>query len=763
MTVPHESIAESKTHTNAFGGGSALLVWLVTIALSTVTIWTAWDYGGGYLRTKFVMAVTTLAVLPIFALSVVMLPKSGRLQHRRPPTLTLIACVIWLAGIVQTLSLPSGLVELLSPGSAAAYIDWVPDSVAYEAASASPPRSVDPRISVAPAYTQMALFVPLVFGAICWFSSYCFSFHRAALIFLAMAALAGGVFSFFGLGDAMLLARTENFELRQRLLISPVGADGPFGPFVHNANCAGYLCLTIGCGIGLLIYLTNRSESNAATKGNSFRFVELATDPTVLIRRWPVIAVGLLVIISITGILGSGSRGGMLGLAAGCGVFLVASLRSLPKIRLIVAVVGVVALSILLLHGIGLVEYTEGRLQTLVGEKAKQEPRLAHWQDGLRAAAAYFPAGAGIGSYRYAYLPYQATGGKQWFVNADGMHVELLVEGGIWLLPLVLVGVVMVVRDRRVVARNLGQLSPADARLARAIVGCVTFVVPSMLVTQCFDYGILQPSLLATLAFICGGLHWAKSRVKTSVSGPTPPTQSNRLVLTTFSAFAMVVGLCFATSALKTGATIQRIDRQRIARSSESAGVPWDNESEIETVRAIVNEAPKRSDARLLFAQLLVNQQRRVGAKFLLDNGHAELDELNRWVSPRTVRQAYYGASGTRPIEELMLPGQELAIWQQAHGHAAASIADCPLNDLARIMLVETDMVHDRASQSSHELILQSAQLRRRNPEYVQRLKLLAEVYPADDTVDQIADIVAGNDRNLPAQTAVPERPESGQ
>ena len=91
----------------------------------------------------------------------------------------------------------------------------------------------------------------------------------------------------------------------------------------------------------------------------------------------------------------------------------------------------------ILLISLGLASRFLSRAESLWTAGALRDPRVTHWQDGLRAATHYLPLGSGLGTYRYAHLPFQREGGRYWFTHADGMPVEWLLEGGLWTLGLV--------------------------------------------------------------------------------------------------------------------------------------------------------------------------------------------------------------------------------------------------------------------------------------------------------------------------------------
>ncbi len=112
----------------------------------------------------------------------------------------------------------------------------------------------------------------------------------------------------------------------------------------------------------------------------------------------------------------------------------------------------------------------------------------------------YLPGGAGLGAYRYAYLPYQQHSSGAWFQNADNLYLEMIVEGGLW-LPLLLIFAAVVVLT------SLLRLSRVKkSPTTTAIVVASWYLFASMAVSQFFDFGVLLPANYLTIAILIGAL-----------------------------------------------------------------------------------------------------------------------------------------------------------------------------------------------------------------------------------------------------------------
>lgn len=732
--LPQSTAAEPDSRERVARPAAVVLLFIAAV-LSATAVWSAWDFGGGYRSTKFVSSLLVLVTVPIGCVACVMLGTN----RCRPPAIAIIAGLVWIGGLCQCVDWNADFVEFASPGSLAVATDWLP--AAMGEAGSTPVESAT--ISVSPTDTRMALAIPATFAVACWLSSICFSSRRVGLVFLVTAAIAGGTFAFFGLADALRLARDSNVELRQRLIISPVGADGPFGPFVNNNNCAGYLILTLGCAFGLLTYLSRESARRFKDSSDTDRSAPSRSQR--LFRHWRILACGLIIAVTVAGILGSGSRGGFVGLVAGATVMSLTAFRFLPRLRLAVGLLIVLSLAILTLDGLGIREQSQARLRTLYEGEALHDPRLAHWSDGLTAAIDHMPAGAGFGAYRYAYLPYQEQGGGRWFLHADGMPVEWLLEGGVWLLPLVILGVVLIGRDLRRLAAVQRSPNPrqGDDCMSRAMLTAGTFIVPGMLASQCFDFGVLQPPLFLTLAFVCGGVAHsaAVTRRVGSVELSTPKTGRYRLAACGLICLAglLTVGLSLGTSELYSGTIVQNGERMRWKhRNASLADVPH-LDAAIETAEDLVLRHPENAFAQRLLAQLIIDRQRQLGEQDLISQG-ISASKSGNWVSPMNLRRAFYGDAthSPQPITELMLPSQDLEQWRVAREHATAALRHCPLDDATRVLLVELDMVDSNANAATPDLLKQTAVIRRRNRSILRHLEGLARVYPGASTARQI-------------------------
>ncbi len=697
-----------------------LTLLILAVVLALVPVLSAWDDGGGHRWTQ-ANACKALLVLAALGLSI-----AWRHSSFRPPTLTLLAMLVWLIAGLQCVPLPPQVVKTLSPASYDAYREWLPDPIREEVlewpqAPGTTQASRAFPISVAPNLTRQALSLPLVFAIGCWISSICYSERKAGWILLAIPVIAGTVFCFFGSADMIRLHRDWNVELRQRLLITPIGADGPFGPFINNNTCIGYINLCLGCVLGMFFAIWTGGRSNIASKST---------------RIWLSALAFLFAAIMVTGVLASGSRGGFLGM---CFATIVMALLSLRKSRIgwIVLFLIIGFGSTQLLDGLGIRQEMQDRLSTLYDGTALNDGRLKKWEGGLKAAAAHLPLGSGLGTYRYAQMAHGSYAAERWAVNADGMHVEWALEGGVWLLPIILLGCIILVREIRSVSRSTEKLSTPNTRLAKATLVAATFSLASLFVTQSFDFGITHIPLILTVSILAGGVShfYRKSNSEKSIENPV-----GLISFSTIVAIFTIAAMACAVSDLDAGGVWQRIMIQRHAeRNLPIQRRTLDLDSTIEHVQEVLTKNPHDAMGHRVMALLLLDRQHQVGSESLLSAQAADANSASNWSLPMNVRRAVHVnqvSPGT-----VMLKNQSLEQWRLARQHAASSLALSPLDDATRVILIETDFVEKHRKRASRELLMQTARLRPMTPLIINHLARLALSYPGPETEEQIREI----------------------
>jgi tetratricopeptide (TPR) repeat protein len=549
---------------------------LVTFALALVPAVALWNYAAVHPWTRYWVSIGILAP-GVLALFIAM----GRGRRLRPGAalLPLVALLIWGIGFAQTLPLGTTLTRFLSPGSASAYRDWVPAAIYDQAKSGvttqvsgsesenetrdtESPKQDTPRIEGSEAigpeerfstgepgslatspitlsitHTREALTLPALFGLAMLAAMIAYRDKYSLAIFMGITAISGGMLA---VGGLLELARQDSpYEMDP--IFKTIGLTAsPFGPFVNKNSAAGYLNLSIACTLGLLsIY---RPKVNVQTFALQFEkgllgWVERArTYVSTAITDLEAIPVALIVLLAlqVVGLMAAGSRGGMLAFLIAL-VACILQARKASAARLVGSVLFAAFAAVIIAAVAEQLEITErarNRFASITNaEDGSRIGRLLHWQDSFWAGLRYLPMGAGLGAHRYAYLPTAQQPSASWFHHAESMWLEWFTEGGIWLLPLIILGIVFFVSRLSRLAKH------RDSALARGVLLAAWFALASLVISQSFDFGILTPPLYLTAAIFAGnaiGLSYSSfahsssnASANKSASEKSPSTQSS--------------------------------------------------------------------------------------------------------------------------------------------------------------------------------------------------------------------------------------------
>ncbi|MEZ6091320.1 MAG: O-antigen ligase family protein [Pirellulaceae bacterium] len=765
--MPHDESSRSS--------GEHFVWWTRGIGLLAALLPTlaAWDYGGILPWTKWCVAIATAALLVAVLPTMVGRLPSSRWAYAMPA----LGLAVWLLGVGQALPLPAGVVAWLSPGAHEAY-GVAEDLLNVNAGDNGRMESIS--ISIEPASTRSYLVLPACFAAFVFVATIVYRSAADVQVLLVTAAVSGAAISYLGIADKISVHESSG------RLVSPADAALPFGPYVNRNNAAGYLNLCLACCVGALVY---RHRHRLNTRKSDPRYqINAKTSKAILaarVRRFFLLADNLslfylgLAILIAAGIFISGSRGGML--AAGCGSAVVA-IRSLNRSRKFTAVATLSIGFILLgfaLGSIGMLETVQERFAQAWGDEALQDGRLGHWQDSVQASLHYLPAGAGLGTYRFAYLPYQHHGGSAWFVNADGMPFEWLLEGGIPMVAILIAGVLLVYRLLWQLAYYKSSSSTA------AVTAMAWFAVPALLVSQTFDFGITLPANLLLTALIFGSVCAAikpvrpprRSRPKEDAS------QSSHHVSKKSSGSERQYNEGSTKSPVKVvrHADSGRGERRRTRRRGKDyafAAACWAGcliavgfavEQQFEAAeidrleRAMRAWKPEQIDAQLAIDEIVVQttqtlkrfpdhprllkthcdalmaQSQVVAAlpRASSTTGRRAFERLLQATHPIAQRFEYHslrGASEATQVDwrSVLLPGQSEADFSAARHSAQEAFRVSPLNDKVLLSLITLDFVEGQFERTA-AMVQRLRKLKQRDPNTLQRLAVLASAYPGID------------------------------
>ncbi|MEQ9407670.1 MAG: O-antigen ligase family protein [Fuerstiella sp.] len=387
-----------------------------------------------------------------------------------------------------------------------------------------PPTATAQSAAVIAADTRLAAATLLSLAVLCCVCFDQIRTRRLLLLTCGVLLVNGTIIAGLGLSQ---LFREGSIELND---FWSLGGQNPFGTFVNPNGAAGWLCLCFAVAAGWLAFHVKAATSDhhsgfgqlqtSLWQRGQQRLVQLLADLTA----WQILAV-LSVAFFGAAVAATMSRGGILALLVAVAVTVGcrSSVRRLPLIGLTLLIVSAGILG--LLNWLQLGEDVVVEMKTLQNLNAAAGGRPRHWLDSLQAVQDFPLTGTGLGSYRFATLPYQTQHTALWFRNADNQFVEMVVEGGILgLLMFVGIGVFGLLTGmaawkqsrRRVIAYDswlIGLSRPLFFGLGTAAI----LATLTQAVSGVFDYGIGMPPaaslLIVIIAVVAGTLEEADSAV----------------------------------------------------------------------------------------------------------------------------------------------------------------------------------------------------------------------------------------------------------
>ena len=263
---------------------------LAALILVLLPFFVALDYGGILWWTHHAVG---LAVVIALALS---LPSifDRTYQPSMRQLVILGIMLLWLAFTgFQSIELPMNWLEVLSPGSFAAYSEWLPPILPSE------PVPQHASISVFPEQTRHAFAVFSIALATAWAAMRVFDTRPRMIILLSGVSIVGAAISLLGI---------LRLTLPQLLFFDYFAVDGPncFATFVNRNNGALFINMGFAASLGLLAWrLSVLAGQEVDDEGFEFNdLFSLASDRDSLIGVSGAV-------LCLLGLLICGSRGGL--------------------------------------------------------------------------------------------------------------------------------------------------------------------------------------------------------------------------------------------------------------------------------------------------------------------------------------------------------------------------------------------------------------------------------------------------------------------
>ncbi len=658
------------------------------------------DFGGVLWWTQYIAA---LAILAAALLALPSLFSADNLALLRQNYIVLILLFWSLFAWLQTVPMFAGLVGLLSNGSKLAYRDWIEPLLGVENTPTSFPISIDPQ-QTAHSVAAMVLVLCVV-----WTATQVFGARAKLSMLLHALAIGAALHAAFGIAR-QVYPQLHVFGVEMQ--------SGSFGCFVNHSNAALFMNVGLAASLGLLAW---RMAALTGMELDDKHFE--VNDLLALLNDRASIAGVISAAFCLCGLLVCGSRGGLASLVIG-GLLALGWMRQNRGMKT-VPVVGVAILAVLaiLITPLNLDLQSIQRLEIFSGGDTStilRNARFPHWQDSLRTAQAYFPAGSGLGSYAYAYLPYQASGSESWFHHADNLWLEMLVEQG---LPGLVFTLLIFFFMIRTLMRMNHSVDPIDHGLR--VSGW--FLIGVLLVSQFFDFGLIIPSnLIAVAVFVSATL------ARATAAGLNV-TDGQRSIFRPTHAGLWCAGLAGLVILLTILATIRLDGDARVESVAKAAAANLDaaqmDSERLAELAAKIRSAPRwdRSPVLLDLLSKVEYSQARM-AETAATNPQTPLQARAAYqrtdlMTRRSAWHASRNQNSTAQNESSRVPAAEPAsdLYQSILNHAAQSLQRLPLGMEARAWQLYLDFIHQDQPRSE-AAIAQLSEIYKGNPLILERL-----------------------------------------
>lgn len=449
------------------------LNWVMEGVVAVLALGSVWPFGSALPFFQWILFAAIALLLVLWGTRALV---EGRFLWKSCPVTTCLAALCALT-MLQVVPLPKAWVTALSPRTTELRDQLLPSA---EETGAERVAETTATLSLAPGATRLEVLrlvsVLALFAAVRNNIVDPGSFYRLGWLM----ALNGVLLALVGMGQLTSSPRNVvywSFPTKGQV----------FGPFVCRNHAAYYLNLCLGLAAGLLLGTRYFLTSDRTSWRGMFR------DGRVL---WLICFIGIM----LAGLLGTLSRGGLIGLGMGfvtCfGLLMFRFGKQTPWIGAAL----IVGLSAALIFWQGSDRVSQ-RWEKLGGENSKPEARIEVWARAFPLIKEFPLFGTGWGTFGHIEQTRRHPGDDPYVFNdhAHNDFLELWIEGGTIQLLLVIAIIALVIRAGIRAASQLG-----DTGLGRLALGALLAVV-AVVFHSFVDFGMHIPAV-AVLAAVVGGL-----------------------------------------------------------------------------------------------------------------------------------------------------------------------------------------------------------------------------------------------------------------
>ncbi|MEP3481026.1 MAG: O-antigen ligase family protein [Fuerstiella sp.] len=272
------------------------------------------------------------------------------------------------------------------------------------------------------------------------------------------------------------------------------GNSSPFGTFLNCNHAADFMGISLGAALGLAWWWHRKGTRDGSREYQVKGIFQSILSSPVSFLLW--LLIGWLLL----GVLVSTSRGAILSLVVAFILLPLCWRQAHADRRGIALGIGLFCLStaVVGIQVIGLEDRVDRGLEVLDFEKASNDARFTHWAEALPAVRYFLPLGSGFGTYGYAYLPFGPEASNGWFTYAHNQYLEVLMEGGLLALAVVLLVIAMLFNACLRLCRS--DRSSLDQGIGLA--GMFALLMQSLHAFT--DFGLMMPANLLALAVLLG-------------------------------------------------------------------------------------------------------------------------------------------------------------------------------------------------------------------------------------------------------------------
>ncbi len=362
--------------------------------------------------------------------------------------------------------------------------------------------------SLDPLHTRGGMGCLVLAAALCWSGAACFSMRRPQVLLLVSMTIMGIAVAGFGLQGA--------FSYRETNILG-LATGQSFASFYSKNAAAAYLNVCIAGAIGLFtwtLFNLKRKKLDVryrVSEENSFLKAKGAIEDFFADLNTPQIASLLCVIFLIVTLLISQCRGAVVGAVVGivCAA-VIANYKSRGRGGAVVTVLTVL-IAIGAMTAFQVDENAYSRLETLTDFDLKADAingRLYIWQIAIQTMSYYGLLGSGLGTFQYAYLPFQDPSSPGWFYRAESLFLQCGVDLGI-------VGLAAFVGGVLICFAKLQRRLPSDTwKLGYSAKFAGSYLLISQCVHGSVDHGLMNPAGFIPAALLWGGVVGYLDRVR---------------------------------------------------------------------------------------------------------------------------------------------------------------------------------------------------------------------------------------------------------